>query len=61
MQKPIATRENHMPVYCRGCKGIKTFERSPEGDTKTVNDKVILECWRCSVCGHIARMTAKWD
>ena len=61
MQQPITIQEHKKPVYCRGCKGLKTFVRFPEGDTKTENGKIILECWRCSVCGHIARMTAKWD
>lgn len=59
MQQPI-TIANHRPVYCRGCKTQKSFERFPEGDTKTETDKVILECWKCRECGHIARMSAKW-
>lgn len=60
MQQPTITRENHKPVFCRECRSQKTFDHFPEGDTKTVNGKVILECWRCRECGHIARMTAKW-
>lgn len=60
MQQPII-RENHKPQFCRECRGKETFERYVERDTKTETGKVILECWRCRVCGHIARMSAKWD
>lgn len=52
--------ENHRPVYCRDCKGQRTFERFPKRDAKGMTtDAIILECWKCRICGHLAWVTAR--